>query len=178
LPGGLLSVIVAIGFTPWLVNRLGMRLTTGIGLLCMATGIALFAQIGLNDNYVGIILPSMILVIALGMGIGYPALHIAAVSGFDNKDQGLAAGLQGTSEQVGGGLWLAITTVVVTASMGSTLTDAAQLSGFRAGLYVAAAGAAGGALIALIGIRMQSETASDASVQEVRYLKEENNNVS
>jgi EmrB/QacA subfamily drug resistance transporter len=139
LPGGLLSVIVAIGFTPWLVNRLGMRLTSGIGLLCMASGIALFAQIGLNDNYVGIILPSMILVIALGMGIGYPAIHIAAVSGFENKDQGLAAGLQGTSEQAGGGLCLAITTAVVTASMGSSLSDASQLSGFRAGLYVAAA---------------------------------------
>jgi sugar phosphate permease len=118
----------------------------------MATGIVLFAQMGVQASYVRIILPSVIIV-----GIGHPALHIAALSGFENKDQGLAAGLQGTSEQVGGGLWLAITTAVITARMGSELSDAVQLGGLRAGLYVAATGAACGAFLALIGIRKHAE---------------------
>ncbi len=89
LPGGATAVLVTQFIAPRLVNRLGMRLTAVLGLLIMALGIALFARIGLSDDYLGVILPPVILVIGLGLGIGYPALAIAAVSGIDNSEQGL-----------------------------------------------------------------------------------------
>jgi hypothetical protein len=71
------------------VNRLGVRLSTGLSLLFLMSGIALFARIGSEGDYLGVILPPMLLVMGLGIGIGYPALAIAAVSGIDNTEQGL-----------------------------------------------------------------------------------------
>lgn len=170
LPGSISSALVSQFIAPWLVNRLGMKLTSGLGLLCQAGGMVLFTRIGLYNDYVGVILPSTLIVMGLGMGIGYPALAIAAVSGIADTEQGLAAGLQSTSLQAGGGLWLSITAAAVTTSTASLLHAPtaippvlAQLNGFHVGLFVVAAGAAAGALIALAGIRQQAKTPSDAS---------------
>src|SRR5581483_5546774 len=138
LPGSISSALVSQFVAPWLVNRLGMRLTSGLGLLCLAGGMVLFTRTGLHNDYVGVILPSTLIVMGLGMGIGYPALAIAAVSGIADTEQGLAAGLQSTSLQAGGGLWLSITAAVVTTSTASLLRApsaippvVAQLSGFH-----------------------------------------------
>lgn len=100
------------------------------------------------------------------MSICVPTLAIAAVSGIEQAEQGLAAGLQGTLGQAGGGLGLAITTAVLAANMASGHVGAtttipsvvAQLSGFHAGLLAAAAGAALGVLIAFFGLKIRSET--------------------
>src|SRR5258707_12215356 len=78
---------------------------------------------------------------------GYPALSIAAVSGIANEEQGLVAGLQATALQVGGGLWLAVTTALVggsrvqtqgVASQGSTAPGQAPPTGFPLGIPVGA----------------------------------------
>jgi hypothetical protein len=165
LPGSLVAILIARFVAPWLVNRVGMKLSCSLGLLCLMSGIALFTRIGASSDYIGIILPTVILT-QVGMGIGNTALSIAGVSGIAATEQGLAAGLQGAVGAAGGGLGLAIVTAVVAATTASALgaattvsSVAAQLGGFHAGLLVAAAGAALGALIALVGIRKRSESA-------------------
>jgi len=158
LPGSLVSLLVARFVAPWLVNRVGMKLSCGLGLLCLMSGIALFARIGASSDYLGSILPTVIFT-QVGMSIGNTALSLAGVSGIEETEQGLAAGLQGAVGAAGGGLGLAIVAAVIaattTAAMGATAvpTIAAQLGGFHAGLLVAAALAAFGTLIALVGIR-------------------------
>ncbi len=158
LPGSLVSILAARFAAPWLVNRMGMKLSCVISLLCMVSGIALFARVGTSSDYIGTILPTVILT-NIAMSIGNTALSLAGVSGIEATEQGLAAGLQGAVGAAGGGLGLAIVAAVIamttTAAMGATAvpTIAAQLGGFHAGLLVAAALAAFGALIALIGIR-------------------------
>jgi hypothetical protein len=91
------------------------------------------------------------------MALCVPTLAVAAVSGIEPSEQGLAAGLRGTLGQAGGGLFLALTAAVVTASTTSAPASVpsvvALLSGFHVGLLVIAAGAALGALVALVGIR-------------------------
>src|SRR5258708_2490451 len=168
--------------TPRLVNRLGMRLSAVLGLLCLALGIALFTRIGPSSDYLGIILLPSLVTIALGMSIGYPALSIAAVSGIANEEQGLVAGLQATALQVGGGLWLAITTAVVVGSsvqtqavgsQASTAAVQAQLTGFHLGLLVVALVAAAGALIVLVGIQHPPAAAPQASAAAPQALEEE-----
>lgn len=158
LPGGLVSILVARFVAPWLVNRVGTKLSCFFGLLCLMSGIAFFALTGVSSDYIGTILPAVILT-NIGMSIGNTALSLAGVSGIEATEQGLAAGLQGAVGAAGGGLGLAIVAAVIattmTATMGATAvpTMAAQLGSFHAGLLVAAALAAFGALIALIGIR-------------------------
>ena len=79
--------------------------------------------------------------------------------GVPNEEQGLAASIQTTSLQVGGGLGLAIVVAVVNSvTLSSTRnqtssTIAAQLQGFHIGLYLITAFAVLGALVALVGIR-------------------------
>lgn len=169
LPGSLVSILIARFVAPWLVNRVGMKLSCALGLLCLMSGIALFTRIGVSSDYVGIILPAVILT-QCGMSVGNTALSLASVSGIEATEQGLAAGLQGAVGAAGGGLGLAIVAVVVavttTLALGATAapTVAAQLGGFHAGLLVAAAGAALGALIALVGIRKRSASPSHASL--------------
>jgi hypothetical protein len=157
LPGSLVSLLVARFVAPWLVNRVGMKLSCSFGLLCLMSGIALFARIGASSDYLGSILPAVIFT-QVGMSIGNTALSLAGVSGIEETEQGLAAGLQGAVGAAGGGLGLAIVAAVIattTAAMGATAvpTAVAQLGGLHAGLLVAAALAAFGALIALVGIR-------------------------
>ncbi len=125
--------------------------------------IALFLRAGTTGDYVGIILPSTLLAM-LGMAMCVPSLAVAAVSGIEPTEQGLAAGLQGTFLQAGGGLGLAITAVVVTiatiSARGFAQTPApsvtAQLHGLHIGLFVPVAGAALGMLIATAFIQKQS----------------------
>jgi hypothetical protein len=174
LPAGLASILVAVLLTPRLVNRLGMRLSAVLGLLCLAIGIALFTRIGPSSDYFGVILLPTLFKITLGMSIGLPSLSIAAVSGIANEEQGLAAGLQSTALQVGGGLWLAITTAVAVGSSAQTQASAAlqgsavqaQLNGFHLGLLVVALLAAAGALIVLVGIQNPPAAAPQVSEEE------------
>jgi EmrB/QacA subfamily drug resistance transporter len=165
LPGSLVSILIARFVAPWLVQRVGMKLSCALGLLSLMSGIALFTRIGVRSDYVGIILPAVILT-QCGMSIGNTALSLASVSGIEAREQGLAAGLQGAVGAAGGGLGLAIVAAVVAGTSASALgtTAAAQLAGFHAGLFVAAAGAALGALIALVGIRKRSASPSHASL--------------
>jgi EmrB/QacA subfamily drug resistance transporter len=176
LPASTVSVLVGLFLAPWFMNRLGVRCTAGLGLLSLLSGILLFLRIGASADYVGIILPSTILALGLGMGLAGPTLAVAAVSGIKPTEQGLAAGLLGTVGQAGGGLGLAITATVLvanTAPQGAAPTVAlsvlAQLSGFHAGLLVIAAGAALGVLIALVGIKMRSGTPSSVSKEEATH---------
>lgn len=154
LPGSLVSILSARFLAPWLVNRLGMRLSCSLGLLCLMSGIALFVRIGTNSDYLGTILP-VVLLTQIGMSIGNTTLALAGVSGIEATEQGLAAGLQGAVGAAGGGFGLAIVAAVVgaitTTTAAPTVVD--QLGGFHAGLLVAAALAAFGALIAFVGIR-------------------------
>lgn len=157
LPGSLISIPFARFVAPWLVNRVGMKLSCSLGLLCLMSGIALFARAGASSDYIGNILPAVILT-QIGMSIGNTTLSLAGVSGIEATEQGLAAGLQGAVGAAGGGLGLAIVAAVIataTAAMSATAvpTLAVQLSGLHAGLLVAAALAAFGTLIALVGIR-------------------------
>ncbi|HEX7735111.1 MAG TPA: MFS transporter [Ktedonobacteraceae bacterium] len=184
LPAGLASIPVAALLTPRLINRLGMKLSTALGLFCLAIGIALFMRIGESSDYLGGILLPTLLVIPLGLGIGHTALSIAAVSGIANEEQGLAAGLQSTALMVGGGLWLAVTTAVAVGSSEQTQASAsqtgaavvqAQLNGYHLGLLVVALVAAAGALIALLGVQNPPAAAPQAPEEEAvaRQVSEE-----
>jgi len=165
LPASLASILTSQFVAPWFMNRLGMKLTVSLGMLCLLSGIALFLRTGATGDYVGIILPSTLLAM-IGMALCVPSLAVSAVNGIEPTEQGLAAGLQGTFLQAGGGLGLAITAAVVTTAkieaLGFVQTSvplgAAQLHGLHMGLLVLVAGAALGMLIAMAFIQNPSAT--------------------
>ncbi|WP_220208925.1 MFS transporter [Reticulibacter mediterranei] len=152
LPTSILSIVTSQFVSPRLMNRFGVRLTISLGMLCLLCGALLFFMGGAANNYLGIILPTL-LAFSFGMALCVPALGVATVIGIEQTEQGLAAGLQGTWAQGGGGLGVAMTAAVVSASTVPSAAIVQQLYGLHLGLIVVAVCAAIGMMLAFIGIQ-------------------------
>ena len=63
------------------------------------------------------------LLIGLGVGIGFPSLMTLAMSGATPQDSGLASGLVNTSMQVGGAIGLAVLATLATERTDTLLAD-------------------------------------------------------
>ncbi|MCX3062223.1 MFS transporter [Streptomyces beihaiensis] len=152
LPAG---ALVALSSTKVgsVVDRFGTPRVIAVGFASMVAGYALFLRIDLHSAYAAAILPTMLL-IGAACALVFPSLNIQATNGVDDDEQGMVSGLLNTSVQVGGALFLAVVTAVVTAgSPGEGATPDAVLDSYRPGLMVVTAIAAAGLLISLTGLR-------------------------
>ena len=97
-----------------LVERIGVRpiLVTGLTILM----VALFglSQLDAGSTFAGGLLPWFILS-GLGIGLCFPSAQVAAFTGFDERDSGLAAGLVNTSQEVGGAVGVAVMAAIAIA---------------------------------------------------------------
>jgi sugar phosphate permease len=110
----------------------------------------LFLRIGGPFTYVGVFLPTMLLV-GIGFGLSFPAFNMQATAGIPNHEQGLASGLVNTSLQVGGALGLALTTAVITANTDGAMQGPALVDGFKPAIAVVTIISALGLVTALTG---------------------------
>jgi len=152
LPGAVLSIVVSRWVAPACVNRFGLRVAGVTGLLVVAAGFALLLRLGPETGYGTGLLPAVVVCFGLGMGIAYPVFTIAAVSGVDDDEQGLAAGIQSTALQVGGGLGLALVSGAVAVALGSG-EGPATIEALRLGAAAGTALPLLGAVVAAIGLR-------------------------
>jgi len=159
VPMGIVAAIVS-NLAPLLVTRLGIRLVLVLGMLLLAVGIALTGLISTSGTFWNIVLPSLL--VGAGLSLAFPPMTIAAVTGVQDTDQGLASGLIVTGQQLGGALGLALVTVVAAAftpevaGMHPQAISQALVSGFRPALLLASAFAFLGTLIALVGLKGRS----------------------
>ena len=152
LPGALLSVVVSRWVAPAMVNRFGLRVAGVTGMVLVAAGFALLLRLGPDTGYATGLLPAVVVCFGLGMGISYPVFTMAAVSGVDDAEQGLAAGIQSTALQVGGGLGLALVSGAIAVALGPG-EGQATAEALRVGAAAGSALPLIGALIAAIGLR-------------------------
>ncbi|MFJ8082455.1 MFS transporter [Streptomyces sp. NPDC096205] len=150
LPAG---ALVAISSTKVgaIVDRFGTQRLIAAGFALMVVGYALFLGVDLDPVYAVAILPSMLL-IGAACALVFPSLNIQATNGVDDHEQGMVSGLLNTSLQVGGAIFLAVVTAVVTAGAPEDATPQAVLDSYRPGLLVVAGVAALGLLITLSGL--------------------------
>ncbi|MFD6286959.1 MFS transporter [Streptomyces sp. NPDC060205] len=153
LPAG---VLVALSATKMgaIVDRFGTPRLLVLGFALMVVGYALFLRVDLDPVYAAVILPSMLL-IGAACALVFPSLNIQATNGVDDHEQGMVSGLLNTSVQVGGAIFLAIVTAVVTANSSGASSPQAVLDSYRPGLVVVAAVALAGLLITATGLRRQ-----------------------
>jgi EmrB/QacA subfamily drug resistance transporter len=148
LPTTIVMGTLSVRYSERLIMRFGARRTLLPGLVLIAAGLALFARVPVDGNYVTDVLPSTIL-LGIGIGTSFPALMTLAMSGATQSDAGLASGLVNTTVQVGAAVGLAVlATLSATRSesliqngkfTAAALTEGYQLSFFiGAGLVVAA----------------------------------------
>lgn len=152
LPAG---ALVALSSTKVgsVIDRFGTPRVIVAGFVLLVASYVLFLRISLTPAYAAVVLPSMIL-LGFACALVFPSLNIQATNGVDDDEQGMVSGLLNTSIQVGGAIFLAVVTAVVTASShDGDASPQAVLDSFRPGLIVVTAIAVAGLLITLTGLR-------------------------
>jgi EmrB/QacA subfamily drug resistance transporter len=150
-----LTIIVSAGLASVLVTRIGFKITLIVGMVFITGGLLWFAQVPPNGSYVSDLLGPMLLA-AVGLGLAFVPVTIAAVTGIRPDQAGLASGLVNTSQQVGGALGLAILVAIANSSTSSQFSDGvrdravALTHGFQDAFMVGAGFAAAGAILAAL----------------------------
>ena len=147
-----ISIILSAGIASQLVTRVGFKPILAAGMALIAAGLIWFSQISVGGTFLGDILGPSLLA-AVGLGFAFVPVTIAAVSGIEDREQGLASGLINTSQQVGGALGLAILAAVANSIIGSSRAPVKLVEGFQSAFLVGACFAALGLLATLVLIR-------------------------
>ena len=178
LKGGLafvpftLGIIVGAGLSNVLIQRIGVRAVTYIGLTMGTIGLLYFARLPDHGSYVKDVLPT-VLIVSIGMGLTFVPCTLLATTNIAPGDAGLASGLLNTSQQVGGALGLAILASLATSKTNSVLDSAVQpitdavrahatVSGYHVAFAVGAVMLVIGGLVLLVTVRKSDVAAIDS----------------
>ncbi|TMM08094.1 MAG: MFS transporter [Actinobacteria bacterium] len=144
-----LTIIVAAGLGGQLVTRFGFKPVLAAGMAFVALGLLWFSRVSVGGGFLTDILGPSLLA-AIGLGFGFVTSTIAAVSGVNEREQGVASGLINTSQQIGGALGLAVLSTIATTrtdhvmASGTSTPHNALNAGFQSAFL-------GGAVIAALG---------------------------
>jgi len=142
-----LVIIAAAGIASQLVTKVGYKPVLATGLLFIFVGLVWFSRVSVGGGFTTDILgPSLFA--AAGLGFAFVTTTIAAVSGVEEKEAGLASGLINTSQQIGGALGLAVlSTIAVSRTEDLTTTGPPSADALTEGFQAAFLGGAGIALL-------------------------------
>ncbi len=149
-----ITIMASAGIASQLVTKLGYKPVLAVGLLFIVIGLVWFSQISVGGGFTTDILgPSLFA--AAGLGFAFVTTTIAAVSGVEESEAGLASGLINTSQQIGGALGLAVLATVATSRTDNVLDGGsnpinALNDGFQAAFLGGAAIAALGFVLTLV----------------------------
>jgi EmrB/QacA subfamily drug resistance transporter len=158
------TIVVAAGLGGQLVTRLGFKPVLAGGMAFVSLGLLWFTRVSVGGSLVGDILGPSLLA-ALGLGFGFVTSTIAAVSGVEDREQGLASGLINTSQQIGGALGLAILSTIATSRTNNLLHSGtsnlphALTAGFQSAFLAGSGIAALGFIATLVLIRTRDSRA-------------------
>ncbi len=150
------GIIVSAGAASQLVTRLGFKPPLIAGLLLIAGGLLWFSQVPATGGSFAADILGPSLLAAVGLGLAFVPVTIAAVTGTAPQEAGLASGLINTSQQVGGALGLAILATVANSRTQSLFhagvhsSAVALTKGFDRAFLVGAGFAVAGALLAAV----------------------------
>jgi EmrB/QacA subfamily drug resistance transporter len=153
LPAELVTAVVSVGVSPFLVARIGIKWPLIGGLVGSAVGLGLLAKAPLLANQTTDVLPGMLL-LGVGIGMAHTPLTLAALNEVSRSVAGVASGVVSTIYLLGGTLGLAILESIAAGHehslLRSGLTPAvAQQMGFRVALLCGSLAIAAAALIGL-----------------------------
>ena len=144
---------------PKVIARLGVKAPTVIGLLLLATGMAVLSLVRPDGSFVVDVLPAS-LIAAAGMSLAFIPTLGTAIQSAKPEEGGLASGIVNTSYQVGSALGLAAMTALASAYGADQLGEVNALTDGYSAAFLGAAGIAlAGALAAAVLLRIPKEAA-------------------
>lgn len=168
-----LPVTIIIGIVSGIVSNMiaktGYKRILVVAPLIMALGLFMLAKgTPVGGTYLGDVFPGLA-VMAVGLGMSFVSLTIAATSGVPKDESGLASGVLNTSQQIGGALGLAILSGISAAKTADVLANtqgqinpaiqaAALVEGFHSAFYVGAGFAVVASIAALVLVKDLSST--------------------
>jgi EmrB/QacA subfamily drug resistance transporter len=150
-----IAIILSAGAASAGVTRLGFKPVLVTGMLFVAAGLFWFSRIPTHGSFAADILGPSVLA-AIGLGLSFVPVTIAAVTGTSPQEAGLASGLVNTAQQVGGALGLAILATIADSHTKSLLSagghNAAEAltKGFQRAFLTGSGFAVAGAILALL----------------------------
>lgn len=164
-----LAVLAGTRLAPWIIGRLGPHNALGLGLLVQAVTLAIWAIVVDTSGSLAVTLIGPTIGWGIGLGVSIVSSFVVCTSGVPGPVAGAASGLATAAYQGGGAVGLALVAALAAATgdLGSgspTLTQAAQLSGYRWGIW-ALAGVAilGAALTRMLSMSLQEPAAVEDS---------------
>ncbi len=149
------TIMATAAIASQLVTKVGYKPVLAAGMLFIVIGLVWFSRISVGGGFTTDILgPSLFA--AAGLGFAFVTTTIAAVSGVEETEAGLASGLINTSQQIGGALGLAVLSTIATShtedllSSGGTNPVDALNDGFQTAFLGGAAIAALGFVLTLL----------------------------
>ena len=150
------GIILSAGAASVGVTRFGFKPILLIGLLFVTAGLFWFSRVpGSGGSFAADVLGPSLLA-AVGLGLSFVPVTIAAVTGTRPYEAGLASGLVNTAQQVGGALGLAILATVANSRTNSVMHTGqhdvaiALTKGFERAFLVGAGFALVGAVLTIV----------------------------
>jgi EmrB/QacA subfamily drug resistance transporter len=165
------AIILSAGAASAGVTRFGFKPILFVGLLFVASGLYWFSRVpGTGGTFAANILGPSLLA-AIGLGLSFVPVTIAAVTGTKPQEAGLASGLVNTAQQVGGALGLAILATIANSHTQEVLRTGqhnlaiALTKGFERAFLVGSGFALVGALLTLLLISSRDSRAHARGAQ-------------
>jgi EmrB/QacA subfamily drug resistance transporter len=169
-----MALLMAVGavVSERITHRLGAYRVVAVAMLLMAAGIASVSLLGEHATWLDL-MPSFA-VIGIGGGLTVP-LTASVLEAMPRSEAGVASGIFNASREVAGLLGITVIGAILTARRTSELRlghDPVQsfLSGYRAGLLVAALLVALGAVAAFVGLRPEPGLTEQLESDDPRLL--------
>jgi EmrB/QacA subfamily drug resistance transporter len=166
------GIILSAGAASVGVTRFGFKPVLLAGLLFVAAGLFWFSRVPPSGGSFGADVLGPSLLAAVGLGLSFVPVTIAAVTGTRPHEAGLASGLVNTAQQVGGALGLAILATVANSRTKGLLHAGhhdvafALTKGFERAFLVGAGFALVGALLTIVLISSRDSRAHSLSARQ------------
>ncbi|TDB75494.1 MFS transporter [Micromonospora sp. KC723] len=126
------TVIVAAYLGQLVLHRVGFRPVAVTGSLLFGAGSLWFTRVAVDSSYFGLSFFALLL-LGAGLGAGTLAASAAALTDVDEREAGLASGVNTATVMVGGGLGVALVATIAASGTGEVTTALTLTEGFRAG---------------------------------------------
>jgi EmrB/QacA subfamily drug resistance transporter len=115
------GIIISAGLASVGVTRFGFKPVLFAGLVFIAGGLFWFSHVRATHGTFAHDVLGPSLLAAIGLGLSFVPVTIAAVTGIEPREAGLASGLVNTAQQVGGALGLAILATIANTRTGDIM---------------------------------------------------------